>query len=461
MKSRLLYTMIAVIAAIGLFGCGLGAGATAQPTTAPATVPAISAPVITTSGSSEVTIVSTNSFTDNWGWYYVVGELVNNSNLPVTSIQLSIELKDASGNSLLKDDGGNTVDSLTFSPLLYTLAAGQYSPFEYSFDTSNGTPASFNVTISSQAVGEANRVEMGVENAEMIDDGNGSYYLSGELVNKSAEWVHITSMAGAGLDASHQVLTADWTATYASDLAPTGDANGRDRTPFTVDFPVPGNGQVTQWAAYYDANRTDAPQDYGLKVNLTNNYFDSYGSFHIVGTLTNTSSETLNSLVVGGIFAEDGTTLDATYSYLPIAIAPGASVPFDVSTFSSVNWNAKQASRLSRFTVQADPGGTYPLSGEVVTVTTSNDQVQKDGGIWSFNGNVVNDSGKTLNSETAVVSVYDSGGNLVATGSAYISATDVIASGQTDIYNLTIYLDPNIDASGFTYTTTVQGDVQP
>jgi hypothetical protein len=65
-----------------------------------------------------------------------------------------------------------------------------------------------------------------------------------------------------------------------------------------------------------------------------------------------------------------------------------------------------------------------------------------------------------LSTETVVVAIYDGQGSLVATNDTYISPTgDSIASGEASSYEVTIYLDPNVDATGFTFKTIVQGDV--
>lgn len=95
-----------------------------------------------------MTIASNFAFTDEWGEYHVVGELQNGTDRVLTSIELTIEIKDASGNSLLKDDNGNVVPTLTFQPLLYTLAPGEASPFEYYVSSDAGQPSIYNVTIT-------------------------------------------------------------------------------------------------------------------------------------------------------------------------------------------------------------------------------------------------------------------------------------------------------------------------
>jgi hypothetical protein len=453
MKAKFFHLILVLAIAVSMAGCSSGAAQTQSP----ANQPAANQPA----ASSELTLVSTFAFTDQWGRYYVVGEIQNNTSTAITSIGLTLELKDASGNSLLKDESGNSLASIPFSPLLYTLAPGQSAPFSYSYDASAGAPATYNVTIAGQAPSQATLADIKVEKDELIDNGNGSFHLSGELVNTGSHWAKINALAGSGLDSNNQVMTTDWSSTYTTLLAPTGDAAGRDRTPFSIEFPVPGTAVVTKWAVYTDAGITDAPTDYSLAVDIANTYFDSYNSYHLIGTLTNHSSVKLHTMIVGGLYAGDGTTLDASWSFIPVIIEPDASIPFDMASFSSVNWNAKQASRVSSFTVRFDPWATYTPSWEVVALGSTGDQVSKDGATWTFSGSILNNSGRSLSGETIIIAVRDAQGKLIGTTYSYVSPDgDAIAGGQTTFYEVSLYLDPTADTTGYTFQTIVQGDVK-
>jgi len=463
-KAVFLSTFVAVLVLADL-ACGTSPTVTQTPP--PATQAVTQPPPLATqavtqppTATSELTIASTFAFTDEWGEYHVVGELQNGTDRVLSSIELTIEIKDASGNSLLKDDNSNVVPSLTFQPLLYTLAPGEASPFEYYLSVDAGQPATYNVTITGQQTGQADRANVTVENDQLVDDGQGTLYLSGELVNLSSQWAHINTLAGAALDNNDVVMSTDWTSTYTTELAPTGDQEERDRTPFVISFPSPSGVEAAQWVIYVDADVVDAPTEYPIQSELPNNYFDSWGDFHIVALLTNTGSDNLNTIVVAGLYADDNTVLDADWSFVPIVLSPGESVPVDISAFSSVNYSDTQAGRVSTFTVQTDPYSTYPSTYEVVALTTKNDQVQKNSDSWTITGDVTNTSSQKLSSETVIVAIYDGQGKLVATDYTYISPTgDSIASGETNSYEVTIYLDPDVDATDFTFQTIVQGDV--
>jgi hypothetical protein len=451
MKQKILLFALIGVLILSLNACG----------GSPISTPTSQLPVVSTPTAlpKSVVISSTNAFIDSYGTYHVVGEVFNNSNAVVSSIELTIEIKDASGNSLIKDDSGNITANAKASPLLYTLAPGEGSPFEYSYETTEGTPESFNVAISGQQTGTAKRATLNTENVQLVDDGQGWYYLTGELVNTGSQWAHINSLAGAVLNDSNQILSADWTASYATEVAPAGDASGRDRTPFQINFPNPGG--ATKWHVYMDADVTDSVIDYPLGVSVSNTYFDQYGSFHVVGWLANNSDKLLDSLVVAGIYGADKTVLDSSYSFIPIPIKPGASAAFSVSSFSSINYNPNQASLVSTTSIQADPWFTSPPTNDSVDLAATGETISKTDSTWTFDGSVINTSDKNLSGATVVVMIMDAQNKLIAMEYTSISPTgDAIAQGDTNPYSVSVYLDPAANSSSFTTSTVVIGDVK-
>ena len=411
--------------------------------------------------SNELFVASTNAYIDRQGLYHVVGEIDNNSSTVLNSIQLTVEIKDASGNSLIIDQNGNATPNTIVYPMLYTLAPGESSPFEYSINTENGMPVSYNVTITGKQTGSANRGTLQWENVQIFDDGLGSYLLTGKLVNTNNQWAHINGLAGAVLDDSNNVLSAGLTGTYATELAPAGDALGRDRTPFVVNFPNPGS--VTKWNLYQDVDVTDSVTDYPIEVKVTNAYFDQYDYAHLVGWVTNNSDQTLVSRTVGGLYAADGTVLDASYAFVRVPLKPGVATPFSISSFGRSNYSPDQAALVSTSSAQIDNGNTSPVSYEIVDLTASNETIENDGATWTISGNVINSSGKNLSGITAVAMILDSQGNLVAMEYTSIFPTDeatTIAADETVPFSVSLYLDPAVEITGFTATTMAIGDVK-
>jgi hypothetical protein len=458
MKNKLFLLMATFVIILSIMACSLGDIFPGKATATPPVIPPVdTTPVVPQAG--DLTILSTSSFSDGYSGYYVFGEVSNNSSSAVTSVELTIEITDGSGASLLKDDNGNPVNSLTFYPMLWVLDSGESSPFSYYFDTTNGIPANYNVTVTNFENSTVNRGQLQSENVQIIDDGSGYYNLTGEIVNLSNQWVHINGLAGGVLDDANTVLSADWTGTYTGLLAPAGDAGQRDRTPFYVSMPVP-TSEATQWSLWWDADLYEDVTDYAVVVNVTNSYFDEYGSAHVVGLVSNQTDQPLSSLVVVGLYAEDGTTLDAGYSFLPVPVWAGTEVPFEVSYFGSVNWNEEQAALVSSYTAQIDQWSTYPPFTSMVAIDPVGETIQKTGSTWTVTGSFSNESGSPLTGVTVVTSVYDATNTLMAMGYTYVYPTgEVYATGEGGSYEITIYLDPSADTSGYTTQTYIVGDV--
>jgi hypothetical protein len=406
-----------------------------------------------------IQILATSDFIDGTT-YNIIGEISNNLSSPATSIELSISITDTSGVSLLKDENGNTIDDLSFYPMLGTIDSGKTSPFLYSFDISNGNPANYNVTILGYQSGLTPRGSLLEQNIQIINDGNGNFVLTGELVNQTTQWVIINNLVGGVRDDANIVLSAAMTGTFAKLLAPAGEIGYLDRTPFYITFPIP-MADATQWSVWWDAGiATEIPGDL-LTAEVKYSYFDEYGSAHLVGSVTNNSDTTLISTVIAGLYAEDGTVLDASYSTLVLPILPGTERPFDIAYFGSVNTNEEQAALVNSFDVKVDYGRTYPSLTDTVGLTPINETIQKIESTWTVTGNFANTTTNELSGVTVMAAVYDPAGTLVAMGYTYsFPAGDTsYAPGDSDSYEIYIYLDPVADTTGYTTQTYIVADL--
>ncbi len=469
MKHKPLFMIVAVITALALAGlaCGGGAAATATPapTKAPTAAPKpTEAPKPTTRPTEpagivagEIAVVNQYLYVDQGGFIHVVGEIANGTEKPANAIELTIEVKDANGETLLKD-GDNPADSVTSSPLLYTLDPGQSSPFDYYFYTENGEADTFNVTVTGQHTGETARGQLDVENAQVVNDGSGTLYFTGELVNNGDQPIRLHSLAGAMLDDNDNVVAANTAGAVTYYLDPTGTDSGTDRTPFRIRMDDPGD-VATQWAAYWDADEVDPADSYDVTTETQNNYFDTYDGFHLAGVVTNNSDEVLSISLVAGLYAADDTVMDADTLFL--FLGPGESLPYSFDYFYSVNTIQEQADALDHYTVQVDPDSTYPTSFEFVALETANGEGTHGGDqVWTFTGEVTNTSDKPLSSFTVVIGIYD-GEALVATyWTSVYPEGDAMAPGGTLPYEVTVYLDPGVDGTQYQFQTYVQGYVR-
>jgi hypothetical protein len=409
-----------------------------------------------------LTVTSTNAFTDQFNGYHVVGTILNKGGSTLTALELSVEIKDASGNSLLKDDSGTSVPRQVFAPMLDTLAQGEASPFDFSYDLAGGTPASYTVSVAGYESGQADRAALKVENVQIVDDAKGTLYLSGKLINTGSQWARVNSLAGYVVGNADTPLAAGSSFAYVNLLAPAGEAEERDRTPFVIAIPNPAAGQDwgSAWRISWDADQAEAPADNPVAVNFTNSYLDQEGAYHIVGYVTNNSRVALSPELVAGLFDENGTVLDAASTFYSGAVVPGKTMPFNMSYFGSVNSTQAEAARVRTFTVQVDPARTTTPTSGTVELEAIGEQVQKDGAAWTFSGTVTNTTDQNLAGAMVTVSVNDGQNNLVATNSNYIlPRIAAIAPDETIPYKITVSLDPMVDSASFLTITTVVGDL--
>jgi len=414
-------------------------------------------------------IVSQSSYKDSNGNFHVVGELKNGGTKALTSLELTVTIQDASGKSLLKDSNKNVVDSLTFSPMLDTLAPDESSPFNYTSSNDAGTPDKWMVTVTGQQTADVTRPQYEVKNTQMKPNGSGGFFITGEIYNKSnTTEIVIHHLAGAVLDQGKKIIAANTSSDYALFLTTAGSSNGMDSTPFRIDVDNPG-GSPDQYATYLDveAAQPGAVTSYDTRLDITNHYFDENNEYHLVGTVTNNSQELLTTVLVGGLYDKDGMGLDAYAAKTDVNIAPGETIPFDLNGFSNVDSDSAEADRLDNYTVQLDPYNTFPSSFQSILLKTDGDKYEKNGDTWTFSGGVGNPTDKLLTDERVIVEVFDENNKLVAVGSDTLTSggDSIIGDGlifknQFITYKVDIYLKPGVDSSKFTYKTLIKGYIK-
>jgi hypothetical protein len=471
MNKRSWFSIVASITTLilAVLACGGGTALTSAPPTTAAPVtgappPALAAPITQMTPSGTLDLLNSYGYKDSSGYYHVVGLIHNGTSQTLNSIELTLELKDASGKTLLRDSNGKAVPTINFNPALDTLAPNENSPFDYSVNTADvGEPAQngFKVTITGQQTAQVTRAKVAVQNVQMLSDGSGSLYITGEIVNQDSQAAQLASYAVAALDSSGNVVAATDSGALTRLLAPAGDSSGNDRTAFSFQLASPGDVAKSP-AVYLDAIQPGLYTPSKVTVQVTNAYFDSNKDYHIVGTMTNNDQTTLTVRLVAGLYAKDGTPLDADTLDSAFDLANGQSVPFDFNSFSVVGSLSDQAAKLDHYTVQVDPYWTFASGNGIVSIQTANDKKTDNGnGQWEIKGMVTNTAGKELGSATVVVGVYDAQGKLVAVASTVVSPKgDAMAANESDPYDIPVYLDPSANASNFTFKTFVQGIVK-
>jgi hypothetical protein len=414
--------------------------------------------------AGELSISSSNAYVDEYDYVHVVGLLFNDTEEPVSFVELTLELVDSSGETVLTDFDDAPVDEVTFSPFLWTIGPGETSPFDYTVYLDGRDPGDweYTVTVTDVSDGTTNRGSLEVVNDQITSDEFGTLYLTGELVNLNDEPVLVNAVAAALFDDSDNVLAGDASYNYARYLAPNGDESGNDRTPFSIslDGPVP---DASSYIVYWDADLTDElDTTAGLSLQLVNAYADDFDDIHVVAVVSSEAGDLRSIQVVAGLYAEDGTVLDSATLWVPVYLGEGGAVPITFDYFSSVNSNPDELARVSSYSVQFDAYGTYESTFDVVALETANETSETaSNGRVDFTGDVVNASGEALSSAIVIMALYDTEDNLVVSNWTSVYPDDeTFADGESLPFSLSLYLDSEVDTTGWSFRSFVQGYVE-
>jgi hypothetical protein len=441
---------IVLVLVAGMLACNISA---AEPTAAPTptTIPVIPTDVpeatdapeptaeltatepAATEGTGEVApieIVQVNGFLDTFDSWNIVGLVRNNTDRIVDSIEIEVELFDASGNSLYV--------STTFVDL-FSIAPGEITTFSHTvFEEVTGADT-FVATVIGNSTTEIERAYPDVTNTSMVHDDSGDTHITGELVNNTDQPIQINSLSGATFDVDGQVLTAGGYSVSIRYLNP-GETG-----PFRISLTGADTGTSTidSFVVYTDAGFTDPLGPFGLTISDAFDYVDTFDGLHLVGEVTNDGDLTLNVNLIAAIYAADGTVLDASDISLPInALPPGETLPYDFDFWGPINDTTGLLGQADRYTIQVDAYWTWETTTELIVLTTQNDVNEFDDFGGEFTGQVVNDSGGAISNITIVVYLRDlATGQVVASGYDFIF--DELADAATGDY--TVFVDVPAD----------------
>jgi hypothetical protein len=454
--------LLASAAALMTFAC-LGSAA-ATPTSLPAQATEVShpptEPVLIKEG--DVEILNSTSYTDHFNDFYVVGELVNNTNQTIENVTLSLSITDEAGASLLKDENENPVDRIDIHPYIGVFSPGVSAPFSYYISPDEAQPANYEISVKSYDPSSAAKLkEFDVQKVQTNFMDNGDVILTGEVVNMSSVQMDVESLAGAVLDEAGNVLAANSTVTYSRYLYPAGDPDGRDRGPFAVTLFGPIEN-VSQWKIYVRSLENTSVPSADLGIELAGSYVDLLGTYHLVGTVTNNGSSQISPSVIGGLYGSDKAVLDAASSNIPLYLNAGESAPFDLSSFSVVPYMSPEQISPAKEIVLPDLYWSYATDYEVVSLEAQDVSVTKEDSDWKITGTAVNTTDKNLSSISVVVEFLDENGQVMATNSTALypaEGSEVIQPGDSNEFSLFIYAPAEWDLSSQEYQVTLQGVV--
>ena len=395
----------------------------------------------------EMGIVTLSWYQDTFETWHVVGLIMNNTDRAVDNVEVEIEALDAGGNAIYEE--------ITYTAL-YDIPAGATSPFSLSIWDEIPEMDSFSATIVGQSVTDFDPTEVEVR-ATRMTLGENSIYVTGELLNSGTTPVEIGDVAVATFDANGTLVTADVSYAAISYLGP-GEVG-----PFRVTMETPQTGAetITDFRVYTNAEIVDPEDAYTVTFLEEDTYFDSSDSFHLIGKLQNDSDVPLNISLVAALYDAEGVVLDAdSLSMLPLSsLAPGESVTYDFSTWSSINNVESLADQADSYTVQWDPAWTWEASSMYVDIASSDEGNEYDS-FWGqiFRGQVENDYGEPLDGAVVIVNIYDrETGALRATG--HDAIFDEIPDGGSVEYEVTVPVEEGFDIESVDVEIIAKGEL--
>jgi hypothetical protein len=431
---------------------GLPAGATGEPSLPGAT------PTEAPEGWGTVSVVNSTMYRDNWGDYMVVGMIYNGTEQAVTDIKLTLRAADSAGNSVLQDySGGNwvTVDSAEVS--LYesdtvpdVIPPGGYAPFATVINT--GVPATYSIELTSTDPTSADFVNVLVENSQVFDDGDGNYFIAGELVNTGTFPVHVEAITGAVLDNAGKVQAVGDAWAYGGYLLAAGDRSGLDRAPFSIQI----HGPMTSYTGFgvYPLVVADEPGDEtAYSAVVTHTFVSDLDQFHVVGQVTShTTGQVAAPEMLAALYDENGLVIDVNKLYCFPTLNPGEIGFVDVYRFSAIDAMPELAGRVASAKLQINPESILDVTAATRLKTQSVTREHLEfGPSWHFTGYVVNTTGAPIDDATVAVAVYSADGTLVGADFAYLTKSGDIPAGGTEKFDLYVTLDPSLDPSTLTY----------
>ena len=394
--------------------------------------------------STDLDVVMVNAYQDDVDYWYVVGLVTNHTERAVDSVEVEVEILDASEETLYSE---------ITSTSLYSLAPGETSPFTVWTGEELPDADSVIATIVGRSAAEIDRVDVEVRGVVMTMDDDGDVHVTGELVNNTDQSVVINNVAAATFDASGEIQTGDYSSVSI------GHLDAGESGPFRVMMTGPGSGleDGTYHETYVDAEIASPSDPFSIGFSDFYSYVDAYGWFHLVGEVSNDSDQTLSISLVASIFDADGNVIDAASLSVPVHVAPGETVPCDLDTWGPLNYTEGFVDHSDSYVVQWDPYWTWDADSEYIDLPTTGDDNVFDEYQGTFTGQVLNDSGGPIGYTTVIVSLRDAGtGELIATD--YTTIWDEIPDGESAEYEVYVDIESELDVDSIEYFLMVKGE---
>ena len=387
----------------------------------------------------EIEIVQTTAYLDVYGFWNIHGLLTNTASYSVGRVEIEVNLL---------DENETLVFSEIFYSALFGLAPGESQPFSIRLpDTVSTVSALDHYEIN---ILQLERFEMGliqVEPGGMSSTSyeDGTYTITGEVLNNSTQPASIHSIKAALYSEDNEIITTESCQVCTRYLDP-GESG-----PFQfLIFGHPPEAVVEHFEVYLSVE--PALPIEGLEAVLSepvHTYTDPAGNFHIMGDIQNAGEKILDLQLLATFYDQSRQVVGASVYNLPLnSLLPGESAPYEIflgGPTTAVDWS-----------IQVDQAGSREVDSPSYVLSTSGNEKNTSEYLWSFSGNVVNDTDKTLRFILVVIGLREiESGRLV--GLAQSLKVGEFPTGSSIEYNLVVSPDPDLDSAALEEFILIRG----
>lgn len=372
----------------------------------------------------EIEIVQTSTYQDVFGYWYVHGLLTNTADYPVGSAEIEVNLL---------DENNTPVHTETFYTALFGLSPGETQPFSFRLPATVTSLDQHEFNILQLARVEKDTVQLETSGLNLSTSENGIITLTGEVLNNSDQPAAIYSIKAALFSADGEIITSESCQVCTRYLDPA------DSGPFQfMIFGHPAEAVVDHYEIYLSTEKTEPIEEFEVAFSeLMHTYTDSAGNFHIMGDIQNKGEQILDLNLLITFYDQNQLIIGASACDLPLnSLLPGESSPYDISLAgptSAADWS-----------IQVDRAGSRVVDSPSHVLSTTGEEDNIAEYLSTFSGQVVNDTGETLQIILVVIGLREkSTGGLVGLSTSIL--TGEFPTGSTVDYNLTISPDPQID----------------
>jgi hypothetical protein len=258
-----------------------------------------------------------------------------------------------------------------------------------------------------------------VLSSSAYDNGYGSLYIVGEVINNTANNVTFVRVTATLCNSDGDIIRADYSYVLIDVLAPGQKAPFRI---FFYDYPQ----EYANYQLSVTYSTTTQPAKSSLPILSSNAWTSGYGTLYTVGEVQNNTSNNIDFVkVIATYYNVAGivTNVDYTYTEMDV-LGPGQKGPFKIYA-DDRPYDYYTLSVDYDFTTESPPSGTSIINLDTWT----------EFGSTQFTGELQNNSGSNIEYVKVVATFYDNAGIVVDVDYTYLRI-EILGSGQRGCFKL-------------------------